>query len=74
MDESFSMKPYWTRTLGFSGTLLVLCSGLRAQETCPGEIKFLLSPPTIRTVIVSLGFEQKAVGQVYLLTPTNSTL
>ncbi len=53
-------------TLCVIGTLLVLCSGLRAQETCPGEIKFLLSPPTIQTVIVSLGFEHKAVGQVYL--------
>jgi hypothetical protein len=53
-------------TLCVIGTLLVLCSGLRAQETCPGEIKFLLSPPTIQTVIVSLGFEHKAVGQLYL--------
>jgi hypothetical protein len=60
------MKPYWTRTLAFSGTLLVLCSALRAQETCPGEIKFLLSPLTVQTVIVSLGLEHKAVGQVYL--------
>jgi hypothetical protein len=60
------MKPYWTRTLGFLGTVLALCSGLCAQETCPGEIKLLLSPSTIQTVIVSLGFEHKAAGQVYL--------
>ena len=60
------MKPYWTRTLFCLGTLLALCSGLRAQETCPGEIKLLLSPSTTQTVIVSLGFEHKAVGQIYL--------
>lgn len=60
------MNNPWKPTLCVIGTLLVLCSGLRAQETCPGEIKFLLSPPTIQTVIVSLGFEHKAVGQVYL--------
>ena len=61
-----SMKIPWPRTLRFLGTFLVLCPASRAQETCPGEIKFLLSPPTIQTVIVSLGFEHKAVGQIYL--------
>jgi hypothetical protein len=60
------MKPYSTRTLGSLGTLLVLCSGLCAQQTCPSEIKLLLSPPAIQTVIVSLGFEHKAAGQIYL--------
>jgi len=60
------MKLYWTRTLGSLGTLLVLGSGLCAQQTCRGEIKFLLSPPAIQTVIMSLGFEHKAAGQVYL--------
>jgi hypothetical protein len=60
------MKNPWKPTLCVIGTLLVLCSRLRAQETCPGEIKLLLSPPTIQTVIVSLGFEHKAVGEIYL--------
>ena len=60
------MKAYWMRTLGFLGTLLVLSSALRAQETCPGEIKFLLSPPTIQKVIESLAFEHKGAGQIYL--------
>ncbi|MGC1650056.1 MAG: hypothetical protein WA741_29885, partial [Candidatus Sulfotelmatobacter sp.] len=60
------MKNPWKPTLCVIGTLLVLCSRLRAQETCPGEIKFLLSPPTIQTVIVSLGIEHKAVGEIYL--------
>ena len=52
--------------LGFIGPLLVLCCSLRAEENCPGEIKLLLSPPTIQTVIAALGFEHKTVGRVYL--------
>jgi hypothetical protein len=61
-----SMKNPWKPTLCAIGSFLILCSGLRAEETCPGEIKFLLSPPTIQTVVLSLGFEHKAVGQIYL--------
>jgi len=60
------MKNPWKPTLCVIGTFLILGSGLRAQENCPGEIKFLLSPPTIQTVVVSLGLEHKAVSQIYL--------
>jgi hypothetical protein len=60
------MKSCGKQTLRFIGTLLALCSALRAQVKCPGEIKFLLLPPSIQTVITALGFEQKGVGQVYL--------
>jgi hypothetical protein len=64
--HGIAMKTYGKQTLHLIGTLLALCSALRAQENCAGEIKFLLLPPSIQTVITALGFEQKVVGQVYL--------
>ncbi len=60
------MKTYWKQWLGSIGILLLHCSLLPAQESCPGEIKILLSPSSIPRVITTLGFEHKAAGQIYL--------
>jgi hypothetical protein len=60
------MKNSCKPTLCVIGSFLILGSDLRAQENCPGEVKFLLLPQTIQTVVVSLGFDHKAVGQIYL--------
>jgi hypothetical protein len=38
---------------------------LQAQQKCPAEVKLLLSPPTIQTVIASLGFEKETETRVY---------
>jgi hypothetical protein len=66
LSAPISMKNCRKRTLGSIGTFLVLCSALRAEEKCPGEIKLLLSPPTIQTVIATLGFEHRTVGRIFL--------
>ena len=68
------MKNCRKRTIGFIGTLLVLCSALRAEQKCPGEIKVLLSPPSIQRVIAGFGLKQKAMGQVYLFDTENLDL
>ena len=47
------------------GMILFLCPGVRAEESCPVEIKLLLSPLTTQTVIASLGFKNEAAGRVY---------
>jgi hypothetical protein len=45
--------------------VLFLGAGVRAQEACPVEVKLLLSPPTIQTVIASLDFKKQTAGRVY---------
>ena len=52
------MKKAWKRTIASIGAVLCLGCALYAKENCPAEIKLLLSPPTIQTVIASLGFEK----------------
>jgi hypothetical protein len=51
----------------FAGTfaVLLLSSGLQAQEKCPVEVKILLPPPTVQTVIASLSFGKEAATRVY---------
>src|SRR5271170_1797766 len=49
----------------FAGAVLFLGSPLHAEEKCPVEVKLLLSPQAIQTVIESLGFENKTAGRVY---------
>ncbi len=44
---------------------LLLNPILHAEEKCPVEIKLLLSPPTVQTVVASLGFEKETSGRVY---------
>jgi hypothetical protein len=53
------------RTFGFTFALLFLSDLLQAQVKCPVEIKLLLSPPTIQTVIASVGFEKETATRVY---------
>jgi hypothetical protein len=53
------------RALGFICAALFLSPALHAAEKCSAEVKLLLSPPTIQTVITSLGFEKETTGQVY---------
>jgi CYTH domain len=43
----------------------LLCSVLQAQETCPVEIKLLLSPPTIKAVVASLSMGKQTASQIY---------
>lgn len=47
-------------------SILFLVPALHAEETCSAEVKLLLSPPTIQTVIASLEFENEALARVYL--------
>jgi hypothetical protein len=49
----------------FTCAVLFLSPALQAEETCPVELKLLLSPPTIQTVIASLRFEKETAGRVY---------
>jgi hypothetical protein len=59
------VKNDWCRTLSVICALLFLRCLLQAQEKCPVEVKLLLSPPTIQTVITSLGFEKETKTRVY---------
>jgi len=49
----------------FVGAVLFLGVPLHGKEKCPVEVKLLLSPPTIQTVIESLRFEKETTGRVY---------
>jgi hypothetical protein len=53
------------RLLASIGIVVFLAPTSRAAEKCPVEIKLLLSPPTIQTVIASLAFKKEAAGRVY---------
>ncbi len=53
---------------------LLLCSALHAQETCSVEIKLLLSPPSIKSVISSLNFEKQTSSQIYFFDTDNLSL
>src|SRR5271167_971268 len=59
------MKNDWKRALAFIGAVLFLGAALDAEEKCPVEVKLLLSPPTLQTVIASLSFEKETAGRVY---------
>jgi len=59
------MKNDWKRILAFICAALFLRFALQAEEKCPVEVKLLLSPPTIQTVIAALSFEKETAGQVY---------
>jgi hypothetical protein len=45
--------------------VLLLSSALQAKETCPVELKLLLSPPAIQAVMASFKFGHATTGQVY---------
>jgi hypothetical protein len=52
------------RAFAWVSAVLFLGSALHAEETCPVEIKLLLSTPT-QSVTSSLGFEKEAAFRVY---------
>jgi hypothetical protein len=49
----------------FSCVLLLLCSGLHAQENCNVEVKLLLSPSETQTAIAALSAKKEKAGRVY---------
>ncbi|MGA9497641.1 MAG: hypothetical protein WBV41_17400 [Terriglobales bacterium] len=59
------MKRHWERAIAFTGAVLFLGSALHAEEKCSAEVKLLLSPPTIQTVIASLSFKNETAGRIY---------
>jgi hypothetical protein len=63
------MKNDWNQEFAFIGAVLFLGSALHGDEKCPAEVKLLLSPPTIQTVIASLGFRKETAWRVYFFDP-----
>src|SRR5271170_3679997 len=59
------MKNNRKRSFAFTCAVLFLSPALQAKETCPVELKLLLSPPTIQTVVASLSFQQEKPTHVY---------
>jgi CYTH domain len=59
------MKNDRKRVFAFTCALLFLGPELQAEETCPVEVKLLLSPATIQAVIASLSFEKETATRVY---------
>jgi hypothetical protein len=49
---------------GFIGSLLFL-SAVHAEESCPVEVKLLLSAPAPQSVVTALGFKKTTAGLVY---------
>ncbi len=48
-----------------SCAVLLLCSGLHAQENCNVEVKLLLSPTATQAAIGALGSSKESLGRVY---------
>ena len=59
------MKNNRKSILTFTCAVLLLSFALRAEETCPVEVKLLLSPPTIQTAIASFSFKKETATRVY---------
>ncbi len=51
--------------LFFSCAMLLLCSGLHAQENCGAEVKLLLSPAETQAVVAALNASKETVFRVY---------
>lgn len=64
----------WKRAFSSIVAVLLFCSGLRAQEACPVEIKLLISAPPVKSVIASLGLGNETAGQVYFFDTDNLDL
>ncbi len=54
--------------------VLLLCSASHAQEMCSVELKLLLSPPTINSVVASLSFGRQTDSQIYFFDTDNRSL
>ncbi len=59
------MKRDWKHVFAFVSAVLLLSCSLRAEDNCPVEVKVLLAPPTIGTVIASLSFKKETATRVY---------
>jgi hypothetical protein len=59
------MKNEQKRAFAFACAVLFLSLTLQAEESCPVEVKLLLSPPTIQTAITSLSFEKQTRTRIY---------
>jgi hypothetical protein len=59
------MAGEWKHAYAFGCAVILIASALHAEEKCPVEVKFLLSPSTTQTVIPSLGFGKETAGRVY---------
>lgn len=68
-----SIRRGWKRPFA-SLVVLLLCSALRAEEPCSVEIKLLLVPSTIKSVLASLSFEKQTTSQVYFFDTGNLSL
>src|ERR1700679_2592471 len=68
-----SIRRGWKRAFP-SIIVLLLCSALHAEETCPVEIKLLLSPPTIKSVIASMSFGKQTTSRIYFFDTDNLSL
>jgi hypothetical protein len=49
----------------FNSAMLLLCSGLHAQENCNIEVKLLLSPTETQAVIAALSAKKETAGRVF---------
>ena len=58
-------KPTACALFFFSCALLLLCSGLPAQENCGAEVKLLLSPAETQTAIAAFGGKKETAGRVF---------
>src|SRR5271169_3599124 len=58
-------RSHWKWAFACAGAVLFLGCFLRAEEECPVEMKLLLSPASIQTVIASLGLEKETSARVY---------
>ncbi len=45
--------------------VLLVCSALGAEQPCPVEIKLLLVPSTLKSVVASISFGRQATSQIY---------
>jgi len=68
-----SIRRRWKRAFP-SIVVLLLCSALHAEETCSVEIKLLLSPPTIKSVIASMSFGKQTTSRIYFFDTDNRAL
>lgn len=59
------MKNDCKRVFAFISGALLLGTVSHGEEKCSVEIKLLISPPTIQTVIASLSFEKQTASRVY---------
>ncbi len=68
-----SIRSGWKRAVP-PVIVLLLCSALHAEETCSVEIKLLLSPSTIKSVVASMSFGKQTTSRIYFFDTDNLSL